>query len=387
MSYNNGMDVLMIIKDTNALREGTALRASILEQSKRVNRLFVIVENSRRDHYEIQRISETVWFIPTNSWGWWLAPYDASRIAKRELFFQGRLQTDLVVACDPCEAGFAGALISRRYKKPLHLRIDENVFSPYFISTSFGNAVRAFFARRVVRAASRILAASENIRASLSEIGDDVTDRTLVLAPFVDAEVFLKEPVRVDLRAKYPQFKFIILMAGPLAPAQNYLLAVKVFAEVLKQYAHAGLVIVGEGRMKNKILSLADHFGVRSRVVIEGPSDNLVSYFKTASILLVTAQYDDWNNTIAQASASGCPIVTTRVGVAPSVIVDGESGFLCDVDHPESFVASIMKLINDPNVRARITINTSLYLQKSMEGGKDTYPELVAADWEKTLKN
>lgn len=384
-SYTSSMDVLMIIKDTNALREGTALRSSLLLQSKLVNRLFVIVENSRRDHYEIQRISETVWFIPTNSVAWWLAPYDALRIAKRELFFQGHLQTDLIVACDPCEAGFAGAMISRRYKKPLHLRIDENVFSPTYISTSFGNAVRAFFARRVVRAASRVLAASENIRASLSEIGDDVTDRTGVLAPFVDAEVFLKEPVRVDLRAKYPQFKFIILMAGPLTSAQNYPLAVKVFADVIKQYPHAGLVIVGEGRMKNKILSLASHFDVRSRVVVEGPSDNLVSYFKTTSILLVTAEFEDWNNTIAQASACGCAIVTTKVGVAPSIIVDGESGFLCDVDHPESFVASIMKLINDPNVRARITINTSLYLQKSMEGGKDTYHGLVIEDWKKAL--
>ncbi|MDO8561722.1 MAG: glycosyltransferase family 4 protein [bacterium] len=380
------MDVLMIVKDTNALREGTALRASILEQAKLVNRLFVIVENPRRDHYEIQRISETVWFIPTNSLCWWLAPYDALRIAKRELFFQGHLQTDIIVACDPCEAGFAGALLSRRYKKPLHIRIDQNVFSPYFISASFSNTVRAFFARRVVRASSRIQVASETIRASLSEIGDDVTDRTTILSPFVDAEVFLKEPVRVDLRAKYPQFKFIILMAAPLTPAQNFPLAIHVFSEVIKQYSHAGLVIVGEGRMKSKILSLASHFGVRNQVIIEGPSDNLVSYFKTASVLLVTAPYDDWNNTIAVASACGCPIVTTRVGIAPSIIVDSESGFLCDAEHPESFVSSIMKFINDPNVRARITINTSLYLQKNMEGGKDGYSRLIMEDWEKTLK-
>ena len=74
----------MIIKDTNALREGTALRASILLQAKLVNRLFVIVENPRKDHYEIQKVSEAVWFIPTNSWAWWLAPFDAVRIARRE---------------------------------------------------------------------------------------------------------------------------------------------------------------------------------------------------------------------------------------------------------------------------------------------------------------
>ena len=375
----------MIIKDTNALREGTALRASILEQSKLVNRLFVVVENLRRDHYEIQRVSEAVWFIPTNSFAWWLAPYDAVRIAKRELFFQGHLQTNLIVACDPCEAGFAGAILSKKYKKPLHLSIGENVFSTYFTSASLYNRVRALVARSVVRASSRILVASPNTKASLAEIGDDVTDRTTVLAPFVDAEFFLKEPVRVDLRAKYPQFKFIILMAGPLTQARNYILAVRAFAGVLKEYAHAGLVISGEGKMKHRIRAVAKSLGIQDRVVIEEPSDNLVSYYKTASVFLVTAPYDDWHNSIAEASACGAPIVTTRVGIAPSIIVDGESGFLCDAEKPESFALSVMKLINDPNIRARITINTSLYLQKSVEGGKDGYLRLIKEDWEKAL--
>lgn len=376
----------MIIKDTNALREGTAVRASILEQAKLVNRLFVIVLNPRRDHYEIQRVSEAVWFIPTNSWTWWLAPYDAARVAKRELFFQGRLQTDIIAAHDPCEAGFAGAMLSRKYKKPLHLLIEQNVFSPYFIYASLADTLRSFIARFAVRASSRIQAASENIRASLADISDGAADRASVLAPFIDADLFQKEPVRIDLRAKYPQFKFIILMAGPLTPAQNYALAVRVFAGVIKEYAHAGLIIAGEGRMKRKIRALAKRLGLRNRVIIEGPSDNLVSYFKTASVLLVTAPYDDWNNTIAVASACGCPIVTTRVGIAPSIIVDGESGFLGDTAHPESFVLGILKLINNPNVRARITINTSLYLQKSLEGGKDGYARLIKEDWEKTLK-
>lgn len=376
----------MIIRDTNVLREGTAARASMLEQAKLVNRLFAVVLNPRRDHYEIQRISEAVWFIPTNSWQWWLAPFDAVRIAKRELFFQGQLQADIIAARDPCDAGFAGAILSRRYKKPLHLRIDKNIFSPYFTSGSLSNFVRAFFARSVVRASSRIQAASENIRASLADIGDDVTDRTTVLPPFVDAEFFLKEPVRVDLRAKYPQFKFIILMAGPLTAAQNYALAVRVFAGVVKEYAHAGLVIVGKGRMKRKIRALAKRLGVQDRVVIEDASDNLVSYYKTASVFLVTAPYDDWNNTIAEASACGAPIVTTRVGIAPSIIVDGESGFLCDPEKPESFALSIMKLINDPAIRARVTINTSLYLQKSAEGGKDGYLRLIREDWEQASK-
>ncbi|HXK38761.1 MAG TPA: glycosyltransferase [Candidatus Paceibacterota bacterium] len=379
------MDVLMIIKDTNALREGTALRASILLQAKLVNRLFVIVENPRKDHYEIQKVSEAVWFIPTNSWAWWLAPFDAVRIARRELFFQGRLQTDIIAARDPCEAGFAGAMLSRRYKKPLHLRIDQNVFSPYFIYALPANAVRSFIARFAVRASSRIQVASENIRASLADISDDVADRASVLAPFIDADLFQKEPVRVDLRAKYPQFKFIILMAGPLALSQNYALAVRVFAAVIKEYAHAGLVIVGEGRMKRKIRALAKRLGLENRVIIERPSDNLVSYYKTASVFLVTAEYDDWNNTIAEASACGAPIVASRVGIAPSIIVDGESGFLGNTAHPESFSLGILKLINNPNIRARITINTSLYLQKSAEG-KDGYARLIKEDWEKTLQ-
>lgn len=364
MRYNLPMlNVLLITKDVNMLREGTVARKTLEEYSKLAKHIFVIVLNNRRDRYKIQKVSDTLWIYPTNSWVWWLSPFDAARTVKREVWFQGHLQADIISALDPCESGLAGARVAGFSDKPLQVHVEHDVFDPHFVDESFANKLRVKIARYVLPRATTIRAASERIRASLADFSVAVGDKAVMVPRFIDVEQLAKEPVRVNLHEKYPSFRFIILMIAPLINDQNLELALTVLQGVSKYYEFVGLVIVGEGPERKRLMARARKLGLERKVAFESSGENISSYYKTANVFLVTALYEEYGDTIAEAAACGIAIVASNVGIASTLIQHGDSGFLCNPQDAESFVKSIALIMQNTGIRERLRINSHLYFE------------------------
>ena len=202
---------------------------------------------------------------------------------------------------------------------------------------------------------------------------------------FMDIESFQKEPVRVDLAAKYPQFKIIMLVVAPLERSSNVQLAVTILAGVVRLYPYVGLIIVGEGSLHGAIKAYASKVGMGEHVMFENGTDNISSYYKTARIFVVTAPYEEHEDTIAHAAAASCAIVSTKVGIAPSIIEDGVSGFLCESDDPARFVASIILMIRKPGLCDGVRLNANLAIQKFMDSDEKAYLQFTKGSWEQAI--
>lgn len=380
------MNVILITADSNVLREGSVAQATVLRQARAATKLIVIVLASRRERFEPRRLNDSLWLIPVNSAFRFLAPFSATSVIRRELYFQGRLQADLISAQDAGMSGVAAWLAARAFRRPLHLHLDIDVFSRAYKAASLRNRLRALLARFLVDQSRALHVASEGIRASIADVSTALLDRTTVSQPFVDVAAFQQEPLRVDLRAKYPQFKFVILSVAPLVRAHNLQLALSVLAGVLREYPHAGLVIVGEGSMRWRLRWQAYRLGLSDRVIFEPWTDNLSSYFRTAHAFLSTSLYEEYDHVITKAAASSSAIVTTRVGIAAAIITDGVSGYLCDPADPPSFVRALLSMIRDPNARERLRVNGMLAVERYMAAVGDNEEESYRESWERALE-
>jgi glycosyltransferase involved in cell wall biosynthesis len=52
--------------------------------------------------------------------------------------------------------------------------------------------------------------------------------------------------------------------------------------------------------------------------------------------------------------AAGVPLVTTRVGQAPSLVADGENGLLADVDDADALAAGVQRVHDDSELAQRL---------------------------------
>ena len=84
---------------------------------------------------------------------------------------------------------------------------------------------------------------------------------------------------------------------------------------------------------------------------------DIVPYFHCLDMYLITSRDEGGPKAILECMATGVPVVTTRVGMAPDVIRQGENGFLADVEDVERLAALCDELIGDPSLRATMARN------------------------------
>ena len=94
---------------------------------------------------------------------------------------------------------------------------------------------------------------------------------------------------------------------------------------------------------------LAASLGVADRVTIEPPQADIAKAFAAADVFLFPTRYEPFGMVIAEALASGVPVVTSGRAGAADLIRDGASGFVVgDPEDAAAFAAAVDRILDDP---------------------------------------
>jgi glycosyltransferase involved in cell wall biosynthesis len=111
----------------------------------------------------------------------------------------------------------------------------------------------------------------------------------------------------------------------------------------------------------------------------------IASFLEQSSIFVLPSLYEEFPVVNLEAMASGLPIVATRVGANPEVIVDGETGFIVPPGDPEELADGLAKLIDAPELRRKMgrngrkRVETSFAIEKTTPMIVDIYQEMLRA--------
>ena len=85
-------------------------------------------------------------------------------------------------------------------------------------------------------------------------------------------------------------------------------------------------------------------------------------------------------NVVMEAQLMGTPVVAPRVGGVPDCIVDGETGFIVEVDDYEGYPRRCIELLTDKELRRRMGSRGSGYMREffSREAMASRYLDLLA---------
>jgi teichuronic acid biosynthesis glycosyltransferase TuaC len=183
-----------------------------------------------------------------------------------------------------------------------------------------------------LRQAAGIIAVSEALKNIMTNLG--VPAKNIAVIPNgVDAERFgvLK---RAEARHKLglPLRMKIALSVGSLTDVKNHALLISAFAKVLQVRPEIRLYILGEGPLLDKLEELTRKLHMEEKVFLLGsrPNEELAAWFNAADVSCLSSSREGWPNVVMESLACGTPVVATRVGGVPEIIVSPELGVLVE---------------------------------------------------------
>ena len=146
----------------------------------------------------------------------------------------------------------------------------------------------------------------------------------------------------------------VIGCVARLAPRRGHELLIRAFQQLLPEYPHARLLLVGKGEARARLEALVSDLGLVREVLFAGYRDaDLPAVLQALdAFALMGAGSDESCRAALEAMAAGRPVVGRRVGALPETVVHGVTGLLVDDDRPESVAAALRVLVARPEQAA-----------------------------------
>jgi glycosyltransferase involved in cell wall biosynthesis len=230
------------------------------------------------------------------------------------------------------------------------------------VHTFHGHLLHGYFSPRVTKAVVAVERTYARRTTRLVAVGRQVRDE-LLAAKIGRADQYVIVPPGVRLPAGPPRAEARAMLGVPTdVPIVAFvarLTQVKRpdrFAEVARLVGtavpDAHFVVAGEGELLHDLRARLAPLGERAHLV--GWRPDVETVYAAADVTALTSDNEGMPVSLIEAASVGCPAVTTRVGSAGEVVLDGETGFVTAVD-AAALAAATVRILSDPALRDRFS--------------------------------
>ncbi len=192
---------------------------------------------------------------------------------------------------------------------------------------------------RMLESSVAVLAVSEHIRRGLCHIAPRIAGRVQLLPNCLPMPTLSPAPL--------PMHPPVILCLGRLVLEKGFDVALRALAKV----PDVRLIVAGDGSQRNALETLSCELGLARRVTFPGWVDptEVPALINSASLVVMPSRWQEAFGLVSlQAAQMARPVVATRVGGIPEVVVDGETGLLVDNEDVDGMAMAITALLANP---------------------------------------
>lgn len=348
------MNILSIGTDKNLFNEKSGVFSRILEYSKLVDNFFVFVFVHKNKGFDYKR-SRNLHIYPIN--------YSSKLFSFFNLYFLMKKvvrgnnlnkKNCLIVSQDPFEVGLFSWVLKKIFKFKLEIQVHGDFLSSHYKNQSWRHCFQVFLGKRVLRRADQVRTVSLRSENKIINKLKIKPEKIINLPILFLQKKEIGEVNKNYLKEKYPQFKFIILMASRLVKEKNIKLVISVFDDLNKNYSDTGLLILGSGPEEENLKKMANN----KNIVFLGWVDDLDKYYSGADVFLISSDHEGWAMTAIEATAFGLPVVMTDVGCANEFIKNNYNGIIFPVGDKEKMFEVLEFLILNESERRRMSQNS-----------------------------
>lgn len=250
---------------------------------------------------------------------------------------------DLVHAHVALPDGYAGMLLSQRYRKPLVVTIHGQDFNyTIFRSLKCQRAVQ-----KVIGIAGRTIVVSDKLKRVAEDHLVNV-DRIAVINNGINPDRLSQgsPPLPENWQGKKG-----ILSVSHLIQTKGLDLNLRALRQLVKKYSNLHYTVVGEGLIRNELERLVTDLGLEKYVEFVGqqPYNRTIEYMASCDIFSLPSWQEGFGVVYLEAMAHGKAVIGCRGEGIEDVIEHGKTGLLVKPRDVDSLVEALDFLLSHPD--------------------------------------
>ena len=125
--------------------------------------------------------------------------------------------------------------------------------------------------------------------------------------------------------------------------------------ELLKKYPNVKILLAGDGSLYEQSVQSAKETGMPERFIFTGEITNAQDYYSLFDIFIFPTLWEGLSISLIEAMASGRCILASDIHANKELITDNENGLLFNTTDPDEYLKKLFKLIEDENLRKRLS--------------------------------
>jgi N-acetyl-alpha-D-glucosaminyl L-malate synthase BshA len=145
----------------------------------------------------------------------------------------------------------------------------------------------------------------------------------------------------------------IVMHISNFRPVKRVTDVVRAFRKIVDR-VNARLVMVGDGPERMSAMGVAKQLGVADRIKLVGNQEAIENILPCADLVFQPSEHESFGLVHLEAMACEIPVIGTDSGGVREVVVNGETGYLCEVGDTETMAQHAIEILTDADLASAL---------------------------------
>lgn len=288
-------------------------------------------------HKNITVLVTPVWYLPTTSGYIGLAKKHLEKTI--QIIKKNTISFDIIHAHFVWTSGYVGSKISQIFDVP-------------FIITAHGYDIYELpFTNNIWKKRIEDICNSADSLITVSKSNLEIMRTLKISTPITvipngyDSKLFYpKDQDSCRKKLNLPLGRKIILTTGGLDEIKGHKYLIQSMQDIVKKKPNSLCIIVGEGKLRNKLQKQINSTGLKDNVLLVGfkPHREVINWVNSCDLFVLPSISESFGIVQIEAMACGKPIVATRNGGSEEIVTSKALGFLVKKKDPKDLSEKIL---------------------------------------------
>lgn len=156
--------------------------------------------------------------------------------------------------------------------------------------------------------------------------------------------------------------EIVVISTGRIHKDKGYEVLLNIILSL--KWENVRFLIVGKGPYLQEMQERIKKSGREKSVIFTGFREDIPELLDASDIFISCSLHETLGNSIVEASYHKLPVVATKTGGIPEIVIDNETGFLFDTGDIERAIVGLETLIKDKKIRTDYGIAGERHVKK-----------------------